>query len=41
MPAWGTQLKGEEIQQVASYVRSLRGTNAPGGQPCQGNPVND
>lgn len=41
MPAWGAQLKAEEIREVTAFMRSMRGTNAPGGKPCQGTPVTD
>jgi caa(3)-type oxidase subunit IV len=41
MPAWGTQLNATQIKHVASYIRSLRGTNVAGGKACQGTPVND
>jgi hypothetical protein len=41
MPAWSASMKGEEIRQVVYYVKSLKGSNAPGGQPCVGDPVND
>jgi caa(3)-type oxidase subunit IV len=41
MPSWGTQLNATQIKDVASYIRSLRGTNVAGGKACQGTPVND
>ncbi len=41
MPAWGGQLKAEQIRDVTYYLRSLRGTNVPGGRACQGPQVND
>ncbi len=39
MPAWAGQLKGEEIRQVMYYIKSLKGTNVAGGQPCVGDKV--
>jgi len=41
MPAQAAVLKSEEIRQVTYYVRSLKGTNATGGQPCVGPKVAD
>jgi cytochrome c oxidase cbb3-type subunit 3 len=37
MLSWKTQLKPKEIQQVASYVLSLHGTNPPNAKAPQGN----
>ena len=36
MPTWKEQLTPIQIAQVASYVKSLRGTNPPGAQPPKG-----
>lgn len=36
MVAWKTMLKPTEIQQVASYVLSLQGTNPPDAKPAEG-----
>ena len=36
MLSWKTQLKPKEIQEVASYVLSLHGTNPPNAKPPQG-----
>ncbi|MCE1190134.1 MAG: c-type cytochrome [Ignavibacteria bacterium] len=36
MLTWKTQLKPKEIQEVASYVISLQGTNPPNAKPPQG-----
>lgn len=41
MPAQAGALKSEEIRQVVYYIRSLKGTNAAGGQPCVGDKVAD
>ncbi len=41
MPSQAAALKSEEIRQVAYFVRSLRGKNVPGGQPCVGEPAKD
>jgi len=41
MPAWGTQLKEEELYQVAAYVTSLKGTNPANPKAPQGNRVNE
>lgn len=38
MPAWGEQLKVEEINSVTAYVVSLKGKNIPG-KPAQGEVV--
>ena len=38
MPAWGQQLKPEDIDLVVAYVGTLRGKNVPG-KPPQGNKV--
>ena len=35
----GSQLTAEEGEQVALYVRSLRGKNVPGGKDCEGEKV--
>lgn len=39
MIAWSEQLGADDLLAVATYVSSLRGTNAPGGKPPQGKPV--
>lgn len=36
MPPWAGQLKGEQIRQVVYYIKSLKGSNVAGGQPCVG-----
>jgi mono/diheme cytochrome c family protein len=36
MPQWSSQLKSEEMRQVVYYVKSLKGKNVAGGQPCVG-----
>ena len=36
MREWGSELKPIEIQQVASYIKSLRGTNPPNAKEKQG-----
>lgn len=41
MPAQSAALKSEEIRQVVYYIRSLKGTNVPGGQPCVGDKAAD
>lgn len=39
MPAWGLQLRPDELRQVVAFVGSLRGKNVPGKAP-EGTPVN-
>lgn len=39
MPPWGRALKPEELSALASYVRSLQGSNPPGAKPPEGDPV--
>lgn len=39
MLAFKATLKEDEIEQVAFYVRSLRGTNVPNGKKCEGEKV--
>ena len=39
MIAWGEQLAPPDLLDAAAYVTTLRGTNAPGGKPRQGEPV--
>ena len=39
MPAWGTRLHPNAVVLTASYVASLRGTNAPGGKAPEGNEI--
>lgn len=41
MPTWDGQLSAKQIQEVASYVLSLRGTNPPNAKPPQGVLVKD
>lgn len=41
MPAWSASMKGEEMRQVVYYIKSLKGSNAAGGQPCVGDQVAD
>ena len=36
MPAWQNSMDSEKMRQVAYYVRSLKGTNVPGGRECEG-----
>ncbi|MCX7729434.1 MAG: cytochrome c, partial [Bacteroidia bacterium] len=36
MIAWETQLSPKQIQQVASYILTLKGTNPPGAKEPQG-----
>lgn len=36
MPPWGTLLSADEVNSVASFVRSLQGTNPPGAKAPQG-----
>ncbi len=38
MPAWESQLSGEERAQLVAYVQSLAGTNPPGAKEPQGEP---
>ncbi len=38
MPPWGRTLKPEEIAALVSYIRSLQGSNPPGGRPPEGEP---
>jgi cytochrome c oxidase cbb3-type subunit 3 len=38
MPPWGRAVKPEELAALVSYVRSLQGTNPPGGKPPEGDP---
>ena len=39
MPAWGTMLKREEVEQVVAYVASLQGSNPAHPKAPQGLPV--
>lgn len=39
MVPWKQQLKPEEIEAIAAYVGTLRGTNPPNPKPPQGDPV--
>jgi cytochrome c oxidase cbb3-type subunit 3 len=39
MPAWGTMLKPEQLEQVVAYVASLQGSNPANPKPPQGTPV--
>ena len=39
MPAWGTMLKPEEVEQVVAYVASLQGSNPANPKAPQGTPV--
>jgi cytochrome c oxidase cbb3-type subunit 3 len=39
MPAWDALLKPEEIQQVAIYVASMKGSNPPNPKAPQGTKV--
>ena len=39
MPAWGTMLKPEEVEQVVAYVASLQGSNPVNPKAPQGTPV--
>jgi len=41
MIAWQAQLKPNEMQQVASYIMSLKGTNPPGAKAPQGDLYKD
>ena len=41
MPGQGAILKSEEIRQVVYYIKSLKGTNVAGGQPCVGDKAAD
>lgn len=36
MREWGSEIKAKNIQELASYIKSLRGTNPPDQQPKQG-----
>ena len=36
MPAWGNRLHPNELVLVSSYIATLRGTNAAGGKPAEG-----
>lgn len=36
MREWGSEIKPGNIQEIASYIKSLRGTNPPDQQPKQG-----
>lgn len=36
MREWGSEIKAKNIQELASYIKSLRGTNPPNQQPKQG-----
>jgi cytochrome c oxidase cbb3-type subunit III len=38
MPAWEQTLGPERVKQLAAYVLTLKGTNAPGGKAPQGEP---
>jgi cytochrome c oxidase cbb3-type subunit 3 len=40
MPAWGPQLGEEKVAAATAYVITLKGTNAPGGKPPQGDVEN-
>ncbi len=39
MPAWGNRLHPNAVVLTASYIASLRGTNAPGGKPAEGETI--
>ncbi|MBP7571370.1 MAG: c-type cytochrome [Acidobacteria bacterium] len=39
MPPWGRALKPDELAALASYVRSLQGSNPPSARPPEGDPV--
>ncbi|QJR37022.1 cbb3-type cytochrome c oxidase N-terminal domain-containing protein [Gemmatimonas groenlandica] len=39
MPAWGTMLKPEQVEQVVAYVASLQGSNPANPKAPQGPPV--
>jgi cytochrome c oxidase cbb3-type subunit 3 len=39
MPPWGRALKPDEIASLASYIRSLQGSNPAGAKPPEGNPA--
>jgi cytochrome c oxidase cbb3-type subunit 3 len=41
MVSWENSLNGTQIQEVASYVLSLQGTNPPGGKEPQGTLMSD
>jgi len=36
MPQWQTSYSNKQIAQVASYVKSLHGTNPPDAKPAEG-----
>jgi cytochrome c oxidase cbb3-type subunit 3 len=36
MPTWQTQLSKKDVLMVASYIKSLKGTNPPNAKPPQG-----
>jgi cytochrome c oxidase cbb3-type subunit 3 len=39
MPPWGRALPPDRLQGVVAYIRTLQGTNPPGGKPPEGQPV--
>lgn len=39
MPKWSNRLHVNEVVMVSAYVASLRGTNADGGRPAEGNKI--
>jgi cytochrome c oxidase cbb3-type subunit 3 len=39
MPAWGTMLKPEQVEQVVAYVASLQGSHPANPKAPQGTPV--
>ena len=36
MQAWGSNFTPKEVSCLASYIKTLRGTNPPGAQPPKG-----
>jgi cytochrome c oxidase cbb3-type subunit 3 len=41
MPAWQKQLNPLQIQQIASYIHTLKGTNPPNAKEPQGTKETD
>jgi mono/diheme cytochrome c family protein len=40
MPAWGRQMRMDEVKKISAYVGSVRNTNEPGGKKAEGQRVN-
>lgn len=40
MPAWGRQMRMDEVKKLVAYVGSVRNTNEPGGKKAEGQRAN-